>query len=92
LHKTVDSLAPSITNILVRGEILTVGVFGHEEVEISKPLSPDHIKEILYDNDFKSDVFQAVLIQELIINISKYIRTTPEIFDGIMKLRLGWMK
>ncbi len=91
LHKTVDSLAPSITNILVRGKILTVGVFGHEEVEISKPLSPDHIKEILYDNVFKRDVFQAVLIQELIINISKYISTTPEIFDGIMKLRLGWI-
>ena len=30
-------------------------------------------------------------MQELIINISKYISTSPEIFSGIMKLRLGWI-
>ena len=34
LHKTVDSLAPSITNILVRGKIIALGVYGHEEVDI----------------------------------------------------------
>ena len=91
LHKTVDSLAPSITNILVRGKIVTLGVFGHEEVEIIKPLTPDNIKEILYEKIFPFDIYQAVLMQELIINISKYITTTPEMFDGIMKLRLGWI-
>ena len=36
MNKTVDSLAPSITNILVRGKILTLGVFGHKEVDIIK--------------------------------------------------------
>ncbi len=34
LHKTVDSLAPSITNILVRGKIISLGVYGHEEFDI----------------------------------------------------------
>lgn len=91
MHRTVDSLAPSITNILVRGKILTLGVFGHEEVEITKPLTPAFIKEILYENVYKHDVYQAVLMQELIINISKYISTSPEMFNGIMKLRLGWI-
>ncbi|CAF0884251.1 unnamed protein product, partial [Brachionus calyciflorus] len=91
LHKTVDSLAPSITNILVRGKIITLGVFGNDEVEINKPLTPDKIKQILYDKIFPHDIYQAVLIQELIINISKYISTSPEIFNGIMKLRLGWI-
>ena len=91
LNKTVDSLAPSITNILVRGKIVTLGVFGHKEVDITKPLTPDRIKEILYDQIFPHDIHQAVLMQELIINISKYISTTPEMFDGIMKLRLGWI-
>lgn len=91
LHKTVDSLAPSITNILVRGKIVTLGVFGNDEVEITKPLTPDKIKEILYEKIFPHDIYQAVLIQELIINISKYISTSPEIFNGIMKLRFGWI-
>jgi phosphorylase kinase alpha/beta subunit len=91
LHKTVDSLAPSITNILVRGKIITLGVFGGDEVEITKPLAPDKIKEILYEKVFPHDVYQAVLMQELIINISKYISCLPEMFKGIMKLRLGWI-
>lgn len=91
LHKTVDSLAPSITNLLVRGKILTLGVSGHEEVEINKPLTPEQIKVILYDKIYPHDIFQAVLVQELIINISKYISTGPEMFNGIMKLRLSWI-
>jgi phosphorylase kinase alpha/beta subunit len=91
LHKTVDSLAPSITNILVRGKILTLGIYGKDEVEITKPLTPDKIKEILYDKIYPHDIYQAVLMQELIINISKYISTTPEMFNGILKLRLGWI-
>jgi phosphorylase kinase alpha/beta subunit len=54
-------------------------------------LPPDRIKEIIYEKIFEIDIFQAVLIQELIINISKYISTAPEMFNGIMKLRLGWI-
>ena len=91
LHRTVDSLAPSVTNILVRGKIITLGVFGKEEVDIEKPLTPDKIKEILYNVIYPHDIYQAVLMQELIINISKYISTSPEMFNGIMKLRLGWI-
>lgn len=91
MHKTVDSLAPSITNILVRGKIVTLGVFGHEEVEILKPLTPDRIKNILYENIFPHDIYLAVIMQELIINISKYISTSPGMFNGIMKLRFGWI-
>ncbi len=91
MHRTVDSLAPSLTNILVRGKILSLGVFGHEEVDIIKPLTPATIKEILYEKIYPHDIYQAVLIQELIINISKYITTNLEIFNGIMKLRISWI-
>ena len=91
LHKTVDSLAPSITNILVRGKIVTLGVFGYDEVEITKPLTPSTIKDILYEKIYPHDIYQAVLMQELIITISKHITTNPEMFNGIMKIRLGWI-
>lgn len=90
LGKLVDSLAPSITSILVRGKHLTVGVFGHEEEVLDKPVSPNEIKNILYSKCMPYDVCQAVLQQELILAIGKHIATTPDAYDGILKIRIGW--
>ncbi|XP_009883386.1 PREDICTED: phosphorylase b kinase regulatory subunit beta [Charadrius vociferus] len=47
LGKLVDSLAPSITNVLVQGKQVTLGAFGQEEEVISNPLSPGVIKNII---------------------------------------------
>ncbi len=91
MQRTVDSLAPSITGILIRGKIVSLGVYGKDEIDITKPLPPDSITQILYEKIFPHNLYQAVLIQELIINISKYMTTNLEIFEGIMKLRLGWI-
>ncbi|KAL1227892.1 putative phosphorylase b kinase regulatory subunit beta [Trichinella spiralis] len=70
LRKVVDSLAPSITSILVRGKRLTVGVFGGEEVIIDSPVTPN---------------------QELIIVLGHFISVEPELFIGILKVRIGWL-
>lgn len=90
LGKLVDSLAPSITTILVRGKHITVGVFGHEEEVIDKPISPGEVKNILYSRCSQYDMLQAVLQQELILGIGKLIAASPELFDGILKIRIGW--
>lgn len=90
LGKLVDSLAPSITSMLVRGKQMTVGVFGHEEEVLDKPISPNELKNILYSKCLPYDVCQAVLQQELILAIGKLIATSPELFDGILKIRIGW--
>ena len=89
LGKTVDSLAPSITAILVRGKTVTIGVFGNEEEVIDKPLSPDEIKHMVYSKCFHYDISSATLQQELVLNIGKFITTRPELFDGILKIRIG---
>lgn len=89
LGKLVDSLAPSITAILVRGKQLTISVFTFPEHVIDKPMTPDEIKEILYKNLYPHDPFQAVLQQELIINIGTFITSMPELFNGILKIRIG---
>ena len=47
-RKLVDSLAPSVTTILCEGKQLSIGVFGHEEVTVSSPLSPAEISKLLY--------------------------------------------
>uniref|UniRef100_A0A0B7AGG0 Phosphorylase b kinase regulatory subunit n=1 Tax=Arion vulgaris TaxID=1028688 RepID=A0A0B7AGG0_9EUPU len=90
LGKLVDSLAPSITTMLVRGKQITVGVFGHEEEVLDKPISPNELKNILYSKCIPYNLCEAVLQQELILAIGKLIATSPELFDGILKIRIGW--
>ncbi|XP_046550516.1 LOW QUALITY PROTEIN: phosphorylase b kinase regulatory subunit beta-like [Haliotis rubra] len=90
LGKLVDSLAPSVTTVLVRGKQITVGVFGHEEEVLDKPVGPNEIKTIIYGKCLPYDIRQAVLQQELILCLGKIIATSSELFDGILKVRIGW--
>jgi phosphorylase kinase alpha/beta subunit len=93
----VDSLAPSVTNLLVRGKIVTIGIFGHEETVIDRPVKliliiiiiisifysfsqmrPNDIFNILYsENIFGRSIFHAVLLQELLLNITVFMNTSP---------------
>ncbi|XP_064467094.1 probable phosphorylase b kinase regulatory subunit beta isoform X3 [Ornithodoros turicata] len=88
LGKVVDSLSPYITAILVNGKQITVGVFGKEEAVLDKPLTPKEIKSIIY-NQCKDHVYDAVLLQEVIVYIGRLISTTPKLFNGILKIRTG---
>lgn len=91
LSKLVDSLAPSITNVLVQGKQVTLGAFGHEEEVISNPLSPRVIKNIIYYKCNTHDEREAVIQQELVIHIGWIISNNPELFSGMLKIRIGWI-
>ncbi|XP_076011699.1 phosphorylase b kinase regulatory subunit beta isoform X1 [Genypterus blacodes] len=92
LTKLVDSLAPSITSVLVHGKQVTLGVFGHEEEVISNPLSPGVIQGIIYSKCCPPGGEQeAVLQQELVIHIGWIISNNPELFSGMLKIRVGWI-
>lgn len=91
LQKMVDSLAPSITAILVRGKQITVGLFNQEEEVIDKPLIPAEIKNILYSKCYPYDLTQTVLQQELIIYIAQLLSSEAVLFEGMLKLRIGWI-
>ncbi|NXY83697.1 KPBB kinase, partial [Alcedo cyanopectus] len=91
LGKLVDSLAPSITNVLVQGKQVTLGAFGQEEVVISNPLSPGVIKNIIYEKCHLEDEREAVVQQELVIHIGWIISNSPELFRGMLKIRIGWI-
>ncbi|XP_038123262.1 phosphorylase b kinase regulatory subunit beta isoform X1 [Cyprinodon tularosa] len=92
LTKLVDSLAPSITSILVQGKQVTLGLFGHEEEVISNPLSPGVIQGIIYSKCCPhGGEREAVLQQELVIHIGWIISNNPELFSGMLKIRVGWI-
>lgn len=66
---------------------VTLGLFGQEEEVISNPLSPGVIKGIIYSKC--SQEREAVLQQELVIHIGWIISNNPELFSGMLKIRIG---
>ncbi|XP_039549380.1 phosphorylase b kinase regulatory subunit beta isoform X2 [Pimephales promelas] len=91
IQKFPGSIAPHITTILVHGKQVTLGLFGHEEIVISNPLSPGVIKDIIYSKCSPHGEREAVLQQELVIHIGWIISNTPELFSGMLKIRVGWI-
>ncbi|XP_046843566.1 phosphorylase b kinase regulatory subunit beta-like isoform X2 [Xenia sp. Carnegie-2017] len=91
LRKIVDSLAPAISTILVHGKVVTLGMFGHEERVVYEPLTPGAIEKILFEYCSPYDVRMAVLQQEMIIYLSSFISSNPDVFNGMLKIRVGWI-
>lgn len=87
LRKLVDSISPYITSILVSGKRITVGSYGQREVEIDHPRTPKEIHQLLYD--VITEPYDAVLQQEIILYVGRLISTTPHLFEGIVKIRVG---
>ncbi|KAG7256588.1 hypothetical protein CRUP_036710, partial [Coryphaenoides rupestris] len=93
-EKCAGSIAPHLTTILVHGKQVTLGVFGQEEEVISNPLSPGVIKGIIYRKCCPGGgggEREAVLQQELVIHIGWIISNNPELFSGMLKIRIGWI-
>ncbi|XP_060518432.1 probable phosphorylase b kinase regulatory subunit beta [Cylas formicarius] len=91
LHHTVDSISPFITAVLVHGKQLTVGVIGQKETVFDKPMTPSEIQSIVYSTIQPYDIIQAVLQQEVTLYCGRLISTNPELFKGILKIRVGWV-
>ncbi|XP_012280936.1 probable phosphorylase b kinase regulatory subunit beta isoform X3 [Orussus abietinus] len=91
LHHTVDSISPFITGVLVKGKQITVGVIGHEETVFDKPMTPAEIQSVMYSTIQPHNVVQAVLQQEVLLYCGRLIGTNPEMFKGILKIRIGWV-
>lgn len=69
---------------------VTLGLFGQEEEVISNPLSPGVIQGIIYSKcSAHGGEREAVLQQELVIHIGWIISNNPELFSGMLKIRVG---
>ncbi|CAI4231872.1 unnamed protein product [Auanema sp. JU1783] len=91
LKKTINSLSPAITNMLVRGKQVTIGLNQGKEVCISHPIAPSELAELFF-SCCPTDCPQAsVMQQELIIACSDLISQSSSAFDGVLTVRLSWL-
>ncbi|XP_011505943.1 PREDICTED: probable phosphorylase b kinase regulatory subunit beta isoform X1 [Ceratosolen solmsi marchali] len=91
LNHTVDSISPFITGVLVKGKQIAVGVIGHHETVFDKPMTPAEIQSVMYSTIQPHNIIQAVLQQEVLLYCGRLIGTNPEMFKGILKIRIGWV-
>eukprot|EP00092_Neocalanus_flemingeri_P018371 GFUD01019880.1.p1 GENE.GFUD01019880.1~~GFUD01019880.1.p1 ORF type:complete len:1110 (+),score=249.46 GFUD01019880.1:78-3407(+) len=89
LKQLVDSISPYATQIIVNGKTLTVGTVGVVFEEFDKPCAPQEIHKALYTKVQPYNIIGAVLQQELILYCGKIIASKPEMFDGILCLRMS---
>lgn len=68
---------------------MSVGVIGREETVFDKPLTPAEIRSAFYKRIQPYDVIQAVLQQEIVLYCGRLIATNPDMFKGILKIRVG---
>ncbi|XP_037781259.1 probable phosphorylase b kinase regulatory subunit beta isoform X1 [Penaeus monodon] len=91
LSKEVESISPYITTVLVSGKQLTVG-YGEDEIILDKPVQPGEIHDLFYTPALQAhNVVQAVLQQEVVLYCGKLIATHPQLFLGILNIRVGWV-
>ncbi|KAJ3015878.1 hypothetical protein HKX48_004326 [Thoreauomyces humboldtii] len=85
LKKVVNSLTINVADLLIRQRPVTIG-FGNEEMFITSPMHPAALKDLIYRH-CASDVREAPLVQEILTYLGSFIRGTPSMFEGIMRVR-----
>jgi len=90
LGRIVFGLMGCVTEILVRGKEITIGRSVSEETVIREPLAPGMIMEKM-KKFCKRDIRDIALTQELLIYIGSFMRSHPSLFDGSLRLRVGFI-
>lgn len=88
LGKKVEDLAKAVTDLLVRQKQVTVGMPPMNEYTITRPQPAKQLRIIIY-KAHGADKSAAMLTQELLVYLSMFIRTEPELFQEMLRLRVG---
>lgn len=54
-------------------------------------MTPAEIQSVMYSTIQPHNVVQAVLQQEVLLYCGRLIGTNPEMFKGILKIRIGYI-
>jgi phosphorylase kinase alpha/beta subunit len=87
----IDSISPYVTQILVSGRQVAVGTIGQSFTRFDKPMTPAEIQHAIYTKVQPFNMISAVLQQELLLYCGRLIASRPELFSGILVVRIGWI-
>jgi phosphorylase kinase alpha/beta subunit len=90
LDKVEISLSDAVTDILISGKQLTVGMAYSEAALIDRPMSHTEIIEKI-DKFCREDIRDRVLTQEIIIYLGLLIKSQPLLVKGLLTLRVGYL-
>ncbi|XP_022208958.1 probable phosphorylase b kinase regulatory subunit alpha isoform X3 [Drosophila obscura] len=88
LGKRVEDLAKAVTDLLVRQKQVTVGMPPNNEHTITAPLPEGELRQLIHDA-YGDDESTAMLTQELMVYLAMFIRTEPQLFHEMLRLRVG---
>jgi phosphorylase kinase alpha/beta subunit len=90
LDKVEISLSDAVTDILIGGKQLTVGMAYSEAASIDRPMSHTEIIDKI-DNFCREDIRDRVLTQEIIVYLGLLIKAQPTLVKGLLTLRVGYL-
>ncbi|XP_030080098.1 probable phosphorylase b kinase regulatory subunit alpha isoform X6 [Drosophila hydei] len=88
LGKRVEDLGKAVTDLLVRQKQVTVGMPPNNEYTITAPLPEVELRQLIHDA-YGDDESTAMLTQELMVYLAMFIRTEPQLFHEMLRLRVG---
>ena len=88
LGKRVEDLTKAVTDILVRQKQVTIGMPPLNEHTITRPIPSKELRQII-NKAHGGDQSTAMLTQELLVFLAMFIRTEPQLFTEMLRLRVG---
>uniref|UniRef100_UPI00398E4BF5 phosphorylase b kinase regulatory subunit alpha, skeletal muscle isoform-like isoform X7 n=1 Tax=Pristiophorus japonicus TaxID=55135 RepID=UPI00398E4BF5 len=89
LHKKIEELEEACTILLSNQKHLTIGLPPEpRERTISAPLPPDELTKLIEEASEQNSSL-AILTQEVVVYLAMYIRTEPNLFAEMFRLRIG---
>lgn len=85
LRKLVNSLTSNVADLLVRQKPMTIGLRPTEHF-IDNPKNPKELSDIIFAS-CESDPREAPLVQEIITYLGSFVKSEPNLFTGIMRIR-----
>jgi len=88
LNKQVEDLAKSLTDLLVRQKQVTVGLPPNCECTITRPMTSRDLSALI-TRAHGGELSTAMLSQEILLYLAMFIRTEPNLFFEMLRIRVG---